>query len=81
MTDKEVGTRGISVFIVEKEQKVLTLVLKKTKWVSKGLQLWNLFLEIVEFLKKTHLVKKAKALSMLCKTLDGGRIGIASTKH
>jgi len=63
MTDKSLGTKGISAFIVEKPTLVSALVRKKRRWVSAAAPLLSSFSKIAAFLRTVSWASSAKALA------------------
>jgi len=78
MTDKTLGTKGISAFIVEKDFKGFSIGKKEEKMGIRGSSTCELIFEDCIVPKENLLGKEGKGFSMAMKTLDGGRIGIAS---
>lgn len=78
MTDKSMGTRGISAFIVEKGMPGFTIGKKEKKMGIRGSATCELIFENCIVPKENLLGKEGKGFAIAMKTLDGGRIGIAS---
>lgn len=78
MTDKSVGTKGISAFIVEKDFEGFTIGKKELKLGIRGSATCELIFDNVKVPKENLLGKEGKGFSIAMKTLDGGRIGIAA---
>lgn len=78
MTDKSQGTKGISAFIVEKNFKGFSVGKKEKKMGIRGSATCELIFENCEVPKENLLGQLGKGFSIAMKTLDGGRIGIAS---
>ena len=78
MTDKSLGTKGISAFIVEKGTPGFTFGKKEKKLGIRGSSTCELLFENCEIPKENLLGKIGKGFGIAMKTLDGGRIGIAS---
>ena len=78
MTDKSLGTKGISAFIVEKGMKGFSIGKKEKKMGIRGSATCELIFENCEVPKENLLGKMGKGFNIAMKTLDGGRIGIAS---
>jgi len=78
MTDKSMGTRGISAFIVESETSGFTIGKKEKKLGIKGSATCELIFENCEIPKENLLGAIGKGFGIAMKTLDGGRIGIAA---
>lgn len=78
MTDKSLGTKGISAFIVEKDTPGFTFGKKEKKMGIRGSATCELIFENCRISKANLLGKEGKGFTIAMKTLDGGRIGIAS---
>lgn len=78
MTDKSLGNKGISAFIVEKGIKGFSIGKKEKKLGIRGSATCELIFENCEVPKENLLGKMGKGFNIAMKTLDGGRIGIAS---
>ena len=78
MTDKSQGTRGISAFIVEKNFPGFSVGKKEKKMGIRGSATCELIMENCIVPAENLLGKEGKGFSIAMKTLDGGRIGIAS---
>lgn len=78
MTDKSLGTRGISAFIVESETPGFSIGKKEKKLGIKGSATCELIFENCEIPKENLLGAIGKGFGIAMKTLDGGRIGIAA---
>ncbi|MCR5555522.1 MAG: acyl-CoA dehydrogenase [Bacteroidales bacterium] len=78
MTDKSLGTKGISAFIVEKDTHGFTFGKKEKKMGIRGSATCELIFENCRIPKGNLLGKEGKGFPIAMKTLDGGRIGIAS---
>ena len=78
MTDKEVGTRGISAFIVEKDTPGFTIGKHEEKMGIRASATCELIYEDCRIPKDNLLGQLNKGFSVAMMTLDGGRIGIAS---
>lgn len=78
MTDKSLGTRGISAFIVEKEFEGFSVGKKEAKMGIKGSATCELIFEDCKVPKENMLGKINRGFGVAMKTLDGGRIGIAA---
>ncbi len=78
MTDKSLGTKGISAFIVEKDTPGFTFGKKEKKMGIRGSATCELIFENCRISKGNLLGKEGKGFPIAMKTLDGGRIGIAS---
>ncbi len=78
MTDKSQGTRSISAFIVEKSFPGFSVGKKEKKMGIRGSATCELIMENCIVPAENLLGKEGKGFSIAMKTLDGGRIGIAS---
>ncbi|MEG1555346.1 MAG: acyl-CoA dehydrogenase [Bacteroidales bacterium] len=78
MTDKSLGTKGISAFIVEKGMPGFSIGKKEKKLGIRGSATCELIFENCEIPKENLLGVLGKGFGIAMKTLDGGRIGIAS---
>lgn len=78
MTDKSQGTRGISAFIVEAGTEGFTVGREEHKLGIRGSSTCELIFENCRIPKSNLLGKLNRGFSIAMKTLDGGRIGIAS---
>jgi len=78
MTDKSIGTRGISAFILEKGMEGFTFGPKEKKLGIRGSSTTELIFENVRIPKENLLGKEGQGFKIAMKTLDGGRIGIAA---
>ncbi len=78
MTDKSVGTRGISAFIVEADFPGFSIGKKEKKMGIRGSSTCELIFENCKVPKENLLGKVGQGFKIAMKTLDGGRIGIAS---
>ena len=78
MTDKSKGNHGISAFIVEKGTPGFTFGKKEKKMGIKGSATYELIFENCRIPKENLLGKEGEGFKIAMKTLDGGRIGIAS---
>lgn len=78
MTDKSLGVKGISAFIVEKGTPGFTIGKKEKKLGIRGSSTCELIFENCEIPKENLLGKINKGFGLAMKTLDGGRIGIAA---
>ena len=78
MTDKSQGTRGISAFIVERDFPGFSIGKKEKKMGIRGSATCELIFENCIVPKENLLGKLGEGFKIAMKTLDGGRIGIAS---
>ena len=78
MTDKSLGNKGISAFIVEKGTPGFSIGKKEKKLGIRGSATCELIFENCRIPKENLLGQKGKGFSIAMHTLDGGRIGIAA---
>ena len=78
MTDKSKGNHGISAFIVESTFPGFSTGKHEKKRCSRGSATCELIMENCIVPKENLLGKEGKGFAIAMKTLDGGRIGIAS---
>ncbi len=78
MTDKSLGTKGISAFIVEKGDPGFSIGKKEKKMGIRGSATTELIFEDCRIPKDRQLGQIGKGFNLAMKTLDGGRIGIAA---
>ena len=78
MTDKSMGTKGISAFIVEEGMPGFSVGKKESKMGIRGSATCELIFENCIVPKENLLGKIGGGFGIAMKTLDGGRIGIAS---
>lgn len=78
MTDKSLGTKGISAFIVERGMPGFSVGKEEKKMGIRGSATCELIFEDCIVPKENLLGKEGKGFGIAMKTLDGGRIGIAS---
>ncbi|MBR5783919.1 MAG: acyl-CoA dehydrogenase [Bacteroidales bacterium] len=78
MTDKSLGTKGISAFIVEKGTPGFSIGKKEKKLGIRGSATTELIFENCRIPKDNLLGKVGGGFGIAMKTLDGGRIGIAA---
>lgn len=78
MTSKELGTRGISAFIVEKGYEGFSIGKKELKLGIRGSSTTELVFENCVVPRANLLGDEGKGFGIAMGTLDGGRIGIAA---
>ena len=78
MTDRSKGNRGISAFIVERGTPGFTVGEPEDKMGIRGSSTCELIFEDCRIPKENLLGREGKGFAIAMKTLDGGRIGIAS---
>ena len=78
MTDKSLGTKGISAFIIERDFPGFSVGKNEKKMGIRGNSTCELIMENCIVPKENLLGKVGKGFSIALKTLDGGRIGIAA---
>ncbi len=78
MTDKSQGNKGISAFIVEKDFPGFSVGKKELKLGIRGSATCELIMENCIVPKENLLGRVGQGFKVAMKTLDGGRIGIAS---
>ncbi len=78
MTDKSLGTKGITAFIVEKDTPGFSIGKKEEKMGIRGSATCELIFENCRIPKANLLGKIGGGFGVAMKTLDGGRVGIAS---
>lgn len=78
MTDKSQGTRGISAFIVERDFPGFSIGKKEKKMGIRGSATCELIFENCIVPKENLLGRLGGGFGLAMKTLDGGRMGIAS---
>ena len=78
MTNKELGNKGISAFIVEKGWEGFSFGSHEKKMGIRGSSTCELIFENVKVPKENLLGEVNKGFKIAMATLDGGRIGIAS---
>lgn len=78
MTDKSLGNKGISAFIVEKGTPGFSIGKKEKKMGIRGSATTELVFEDCRIPKESLLGQQGKGFAIAMKTLDGGRVGIAA---
>lgn len=78
MTDKSLGTKGITAFIVEKDFRGFSVGLPEKKLGIRGSSTCELIFEDCIVPVENRLGAEGFGFKIAMKTLDGGRIGIAS---
>ena len=78
MTDKSLGNKGISAFIVEKDTPGFSIGKKEKKMGIRGSATTELVFEDCRIPKENLLGQQGKGFAIAMKTLDGGRVGIAA---
>lgn len=78
MTDRSKGNHGISAFIVERGTPGFTVGEPEDKMGIRGSSTCELIFEDCRIPKENLLGREGKGFKLAMKTLDGGRIGIAS---
>lgn len=77
-TDREKGHKGINAFIVEKEWDGVTVGKKEDKMGIRGSDTHSIMFQDVKVPKENRIGEDGFGFKFAMKTLDGGRIGIAS---
>lgn len=78
MTDKSLGTKGITTFIIESDRKGFSVGKKEKKLGIRGSATCELIFEDCRIPAENQLGAIGKGFGIAMKTLDGGRIGIAA---
>lgn len=78
MTNPELGLKGISVFILDKDTPGFTIGPKEKKLGIRGSSTCELIFQKVKIPKENLLGKLGDGFKIAMSTLDGGRIGIAA---
>lgn len=78
MTDKSQGVKGITAFIIEKDTPGFSIGKKEKKMGIRGSATCELIFENCIVPKENLLGKVSGGFGIAMKTLDGGRVGIAS---
>ncbi|MFT3701998.1 MAG: acyl-CoA dehydrogenase family protein [Agriterribacter sp.] len=77
-TDASQGSRGIDVFIVEQNTAGITVGAKENKMGIRGSDTHSIMFQDVKVPKKNRIGEHGFGFTFAMKTLEGGRIGIAS---
>ena len=77
-TDSSLGSHGISVFIVERGMEGFTIGPKENKLGIRGSDTHSLMFSDVKVPKENRIGENGSGFKFAMKTLEGGRIGIAS---
>jgi len=78
MTEKGVGYKGISAFIVEKRRKGISTGKKENKLGIRASDTCEIYFDKCEIPVENRLGREGDGFKIALKALDGGRIGIAS---
>jgi len=78
MTDKELGTKGISAFILEKGMEGFTVGKPEKKMGVRAANAAELVFDNVKVPVESRLGDEGKGFKIAMATLDGGRIGVAA---
>lgn len=78
MTDKSLGNKGISAFIIEKGTEGFSFGSHEKKMGIRGSSTCELIFENVKLPKENLLGQVNKGFKIAMQTLDGGRIGVAA---
>ena len=78
MTDKSLGTKGISAFIVERDTPGFRVGTHEKKMGIRGSSTCELIFEDCKIPKENLLGEVGKGFKIAMMTLDGGRIGIGA---
>lgn len=78
MTDKSLGTKGITAFIVEKGTPGFSFGTKERKMGICGSSTYELIFEDCRIPRENMLGREGRGFGVAMTTLDGGRIGIAA---
>lgn len=77
-TDKEKGHKGINALIIEKDSEGVTVGKKEQKMGIRGSDTHSIMFQDVKVPKENRIGEDGFGFKFAMKTLDGGRIGIAS---
>ena len=78
MTNRELGNKGISAFILEKGTEGFGFGTKEKKMGIRGSATYELIFDNVKVPKENLLGEEGKGFKIAMATLDGGRIGVAA---
>ena len=78
LTQKDIGNKGISAFILEKGMEGFEMGSKEKKMGIRGSATYDLVFNDVKVPKENRLGEEGKGFKIAMATLDGGRIGIAA---
>jgi len=78
VTDKSQGTRGFSLFIVEKDFPGFSIGKKEKKLGIKGSSTCELIMENCVVPKENLIGRENQGFKMIMNTLNGGRVGVAA---
>lgn len=78
MTNKELGTKGISAFILERNMSGFSISKPENKMGLRASSTCELVFEDVKVPKENLLGEEGKGFRIAMATLDGGRIGVAA---
>lgn len=78
LTEKGVGYKGVSAFIVEKRRKGISTGKKENKLGIRASDTCEIYFDNCEIPVENRLGKEGDGFKIALKALDGGRIGIAS---
>ena len=78
MTNKELGTKGISAFVLERNMPGFSIGKPENKMGLRASSTCELFFDDVKVHKENLLGSKGKGFKIAMATLDGGRVGVAA---